>query len=340
MNTHVNHCHLNGRLVPAAEPIPDDLADFVWSPTVLCGCNSLVCETCKGPVRWKLIDDPASRLYLCDCASKEIQVWRWIEQWPADDFTDSVPNWRCGGHPVRSCPFDLNGVNVAASPDWAALLEGAARGTVSPTNPPEFLPAHDLGWLEHILATVSPEEQHRFDQALAGLLLIPFAGPTKTLLGFASRTALPASTERIIAQVANNDPDSWTKDPDVTRDVIVIAERSLTSAGPTPPVVNALRHLVFRAEQGAAGLVWSLAKHDARWLAAATPDLLERYPQRASHLFSAFKAHSPVEFSNAIDAALTAGAGKRYDLERAIWDCFDESEREQWLKRLEPYPVD
>lgn len=153
-----NYCVEQGCVAPPTLPVPADPTAFggrgEWNTTP---CSNLICSSCGAKVRWLdgyMFDgrrrdlpvafaaaDPTTargvetgprtlpcRLYLCRCQFLNCSIEKSLSLRAELFLGDELPaTWNCGGHPALRLPAVLDGVALAESPGWPALLEEIVR---------------------------------------------------------------------------------------------------------------------------------------------------------------------------------------------------------------------
>lgn len=143
----LDFCQAGGLLARANVSVPDDPTVFASATNPQVGCNNLVCRVCGAKVRWQegvfptpeakrraaevyaakdwsklsyLEPGPNGRLYACKCGLWYEVFTHLLE--PAEPGDESLPTWRCAGHPRPSLPIVVDGVKIDAATDVGALV--------------------------------------------------------------------------------------------------------------------------------------------------------------------------------------------------------------------------
>ncbi len=178
-----NVCAGRGLLGPVRYPIPRTASVFYafWGQRSRVVCSNIQCSACGKAVRSHpglrltggpevvaeayASDDPAQvagvrrgladhRLYLCMCS------WYSCGDIRSLDLADTMPevappkSWGCAGHPLMHLPAVIDGVSIAAAPDWSVLIEDAFRAPVDPKKP-----GAAVRWLREAYGALSGTEQ-------------------------------------------------------------------------------------------------------------------------------------------------------------------------------------
>lgn len=182
-------------LVGARFWLPTEPFEFGWASLV--GCNALRCTSCDGPVRSEVLPDGERRRYACRCHRRDT-VWSYRIGAESDDLRPAFTDWVCGGHPDFRLPAELDGVDLAESTDWNALVvETALR-------PPFDPPGVELHarWLSRLHRLLGSAEQAVLSRAVAGLLNAEDPHLVRAAYDFFTNERQAAAADRLADSVA------------------------------------------------------------------------------------------------------------------------------------------
>lgn len=314
----MNFCINRGRLVGGRGAIPEAPFDFVWpgiGPSF--GCNSLVCEECRQPVKnqpglrlahplsaeeqqrlagaevWsELVGDLVSReedsrVYACACASVTIDRERNV----GDD--DCQPNmdrplpagWGCAGHPLLELPATIDGLTVAEGGPLEPLAAAALRGELATPAPFDSYPAAWLQRLFHLVGHTSLS--HALSRAVAASLACDDFAEYSSAVDFFFLLPNAPGGHALAEMPFERLEKSLDRRVDFRKSLpfgelfqFALAGQMRPASEPSGNVIQAARRAVLWPVAGASRLYSGLAAHDRQWFLSNASDIAAAHPTR------------------------------------------------------------
>lgn len=350
--TSPNFCADGGYVVGARRVLAEDPTEF-FSPDLpdTIGCNQLLCQRCGEGVRsavgvvpkkgvtpsqifdaadWesspKLLQTErapiVNRFYCCRCTY-------WLEnsehatEDPDRDPIDPVFPWRCGGHPIVSVPFDLDGETIDASTDFEELC----RRVFTKGAPPDAREAeHTItGWIQklYVRLTGSPVAD-KVSTAIAGLLADDDTQLRGCALVFFSLFPGASGADQV-ARLARNQLDLFEGTNDPTHPSWSLVDRLADTLGhrvrirgadrkPIDGLALEVAREMALAPAESTQLLPGLVDADRQWVLDHAPDIARAGSDGWTRLLDAYRYRDPERLGNVAKALVAADAVDTEDL--------------------------
>jgi hypothetical protein len=290
MSVRAHVCERGGVLVSGTGFIPDDAADFVWTPAARAlGCGRIICTACGEQVAAASPDPDGGRSYRCRCSAFVAHVSHWLDGQPDDGPSGRVPSsWRCAGHAPRALPAELDGVRVDAQPDWRAMLVSSVDGRF-PARTPAWLPDAPNAWLERLVATLDDAERRRFTDMVCALVDDAHEAMRRAGLELAERLGLEGVTSALVERVARGELD-WTRDEHLAAFAIEQIRRAAVRVERPDERLRAALRLALMSGHGGP-LLFAAGRHDVDWLADHAVAVTRGMPRGKTRVLNALADH-------------------------------------------------
>jgi hypothetical protein len=367
-----SYCPQGGWVV-SIHPVPDDASDH-WAPGLrdVIGCNRLNCLSCGSKVRSALNLKPAvesldskkllemagtedwsslpyvkkshgCRLYACECFYRHEVSKHLAEENDRDRRQDITFPWACGGHPPPSLPLTVDGWDITADTDIAALAT-RALSEGAPAEAALGFREYPAGWLGRIYYRLRGlAEADTLGRAVGDLLFSDDLEHVGGALAFYRHWRSAPGGERVLELAdavgagqtfpSKFDILQMPESPGATLVVQVWGHESLDSK-----VVHHLEALALDPGAGGMnrkqldGLFAALARHDGEFLAREAPNVALGKGRRAGAVLRALQGAERAELVVVAGTALIQAGTYATALEGFLESSF--SHNEPWTPVL------
>ena len=237
----------------------------------------------------KLVANPHSRAYGCDCTSSATA--RTESLLPAgDDWRGHELPWSCAGHPELTLPAEVDGVSLTASTDWAGLVAEALAGRLPAAwSPPGVLHArHPAAWLARIVAHLADRSlADQLSREVAPQLLSGDLAVRRAAINFyRHRPCAPGSEQLGDALTGHLSLFDGQQVAGARRDLAYELRDCLEvqlANSPTPALIDLVKAELL-AGRGTTGFVLWTGGHDPDWIADHAATLVAKQVASAGRL--------------------------------------------------------
>ena len=300
-----NFCADQGTLAQVRRPIPTDPQTFAYRGiSRVLPCSHVACGSCGTTVRWldgqsiprdRLATaydaakpsefagpmDADWRFYFCRCDSFICQTSVALSLADDIDLRLGLPEgWACAGHPPRTLPTTIQGVELPKNADWRAIVSRSFRAV-----PPEGNPHFWARWLPEVYGQLTGTPHPEVINGVIADLMTSSDACLRTgaLYFLWDSLALPAVD--LLPVIFLEDADSLRSQRDTRGDTDLYHLTACAIAFHIKrdrwPYEGALRDALrthILEPNAANGVGWLLARRDPAWFLDQYEALLEASP--------------------------------------------------------------